>query len=309
MRLDRLDPRGGPAARARGRAAGAVAIHVGAGFFLAPDLQEAARLRFVQQVAEGAKAVVRLVEVRPAALERVLQGRGPDLAAVAALGHQRLEGLDHHVDRLGLAGLQFFLAAALLVGRAALAGVAAAAIVAARVGGALAFAGQVVIENEFVAVGDQEVGGGLLDAHPDHLLVVLAQLGHQRREVGIAADDDEGVDVRLGVAEVQRIHHQPDVGGILARLAHVRDFDQLEIGLVHRRLEFLVALPVAIGLLDHDAALEQQAFQHRPDVELLVLGVAHAKRHVLEVAKKRHADVFVGCIHVFFSVAAAAPSR
>ncbi|CAB3921618.1 hypothetical protein LMG26846_05644 [Achromobacter insuavis] len=290
------------------RAARAVAVDIGARLLLAPDVQEAARLRFVQQVAEGAEAVVRLVEIGPAALERVLQGRSPYLAAVAAFGHQRLEGLDHHVHRLGLARLQLFLAAALFIGRAALAGIAAAAVVAAGIGGALAFAGQVVIEDEFVAVGDQQVRGGLLDPHPDHLLVVLAQLGHQRREIGIAADDDEGVDVRLGVAEVQRVHHQPDVGRVLARLAHVRDFDQLEIGLVHRRLEFLVALPVAIGLLDHDAALEQQALQHRPDVELLVLGVAHAKRHVLEVAKKRHADVFVGCIHKCFSVAAAIPA-
>ncbi|CUJ77982.1 Uncharacterised protein [Achromobacter dolens] len=289
------------------RAARAVAVHVGARFLLAPDVQEAARLRLVQQVAEGAETVIGLVEIGPAALEGVLQGRGPDLAAVAALGHQRLESLDHHVHGLRLAGFQFFLAAALLVGRAALSGVAAATVVAAGVGGALAFAGQVVIEDEFVAIGDQEVRGGLLDPHPDHLLVVLAQLGHQRREVGIAADDDEGIDVRLGVAEVQRVHHQPDVGRVLARLAHVRDFDQLEIGLVHRRLEFLVALPVAIGLLDHDAALEQQALQHRADVELLVLGVAHAKRHVLEVAKKRHADVFVG-IHKCFSVAAVIPA-
>ena len=39
---------------------------------------------------------------------------------------------------------------------------------------------------------------------------------------------------------------------------------------MHGRLEFLVAIPVAIGLLDHDAALEQQALEHPPDVELRV---------------------------------------
>ncbi|MNJ65794.1 hypothetical protein D3C77_618330 [compost metagenome] len=103
--------------------------------------------------------------------------------------------------------------------------------------------------------------------------------------------------MRLGIAEVQRVHDQPDIGRILARLAHVRNFDQLEIGLVHGGLEFLVAFPVAIGFLDDDAALEQQAFQHGPDVEFLVFGVPHTQRHVLEVAEKRHADVFVGGIH------------
>ena len=94
----------------------------------------------------------------------------------------------------------------------------------------------------------------------------------------------------LGVAKIERVDDHADVGGILARLAHVRNLDQLEIGLVHRGLEALVALPVAIGFLDHDAALEQQAFEHRLDVELVVLRVTHAERDVLEVAKHGHAD-------------------
>jgi proline-specific peptidase len=160
--------------------------------------------------------------------------------------------------------------------------------------GAAALAHQVVVENEFIAVGHQQVGGRLLDADADHLLGVLAQLGHQRRKVGIAGDDDEGVDVGLGVAQVQRIDDHADVGRVLAGLAHVGDFDQLEVGLVHRRLEALVAVPVAIRLLDHDAALQQQTLQHRLDVELVVVGVAHTERHVFEIAEQRHADVIVG---------------
>ena len=81
-------------------------------------------LRLFQQVAEGAEAVVGLVEIGLAPLERVLQHRGPDPVAVAALGHERVEGLDHQLDRLGLAGFLFFLAAALLFRRAALAAAA-----------------------------------------------------------------------------------------------------------------------------------------------------------------------------------------
>ena len=127
---------------------------------------------------------------------------------------------------------------------------------------------------------------------PITVLVVLAQLRHERREIRIAADDDERVDVRLGVAEVERVDDHPDVGGVLARLAHVRNLDQLERRLVHRRLERLVALPVAVGLLDDDAALEQQPLEHLADVELLVLGVAHAERDVLEIAEQRHVGDF-----------------
>jgi hypothetical protein len=93
--------------------------------------------------------------------------------------------------------------------------------------------------------------------------------------------------VAFGVAEVERVHHQADVGRVLAGHAQVRDFDHLERRLVHGGFELLVALPVAVGLLDHDRALQQQALQNPADVELVILGVAHAERHVLEVAKHR----------------------
>jgi hypothetical protein len=66
---------------------------------------------------------------------------------------------------------------------------------------------------------------------------------------------------------------------------------------MHRRLESLVTIPVAIGLLDDDAALGKQTLKHRLDVEFLVLGVAHAEGDVLEVTEKRHAGGIVGCGH------------
>src|SRR3546814_16533612 len=89
----------------------------------------------------------------------------------------------------------------------------------------------------------------------------------------------------------------PDGGGILARLPYVGDFDQFEIGLVHGGLEFAITFPVAISFLDHDAALEQQAFQYRLDVESLVIGVAHAYCDVFKVAEKRHLDAFLTSSH------------
>jgi hypothetical protein len=148
---------------------------------------------------------------------------------------------------------------------------------------------QVVVVDELVAVRDQQVRGRALDADADHELVVLAQLADQRREVRVAADDHEGVDVLLRVAQVERVHDHADVGGVLAGHAHVRDLDHLERRLVHRPLELAVALPVAVRLLDDDAALEQQPLQHPVDVEPGVLGVAHAERNVLEVAEQGHA--------------------
>ena len=156
---------------------------------------------------------------------------------------------------------------------------------------------EVVVENEFVAVRDQEIGGRILDADADHRLVVLAQLGDERRKIRVAADDDERIDVRLGVAEVQRIDDHADIRGVLAGHAHVRNFDQLERGFVHRALEALVAVPVAVGFLDDDAAFQEQALEHLVDVEFRVLGVGDAERHVLEIAEQRHVGDFGLCSH------------
>jgi hypothetical protein len=161
---------------------------------------------------------------------------------------------------------------------------------------------EVVVVDELVAVGDQQIGRRILDADADHRLRVLAQLRDQRRKIGIAADHDERVDVRLRVAEVERVDHHADVGGVLPRLAYVRDLDHLEGCLVHGRLEFLVALPVAVGLLHHDAALEEEALEDLADVELRVLRFTNAERDVLEVAEDGHVLRVGGSGHLIGSV-------
>ncbi len=158
------------------------------------------------------------------------------------------------------------LSAGALAGRAA----AAAAAGGRRLRALLAH--EIVVIDELVAVIEEQIGGRVLDPDPDDRLGVLAQLAHQRREIRIAADDDEGVDVALGVAQVEGIDDHADVGGVLARLAHVRNFDELERGLVQAALEVLVAIKVAVGLLDHDVALQQQTLENLLDVEARVLG-------------------------------------
>ena len=262
---------------------------------VATEAEQAAIGRLFKQVAEAAEAVVTLVETRIAALDHFLEHGGPDALAVAAIGHQVDEGGGDDFHRLGLAFLLLLAAPRFLFRRPLL----ALAALAATAG--LAVAHQVVVINEFVAVGDQQVGAALLDAHTNHLLGVFAQFGDQGREVGVAGNDHEGVDMGLGVAQVQGIDDHADISRVLARLAHVRNFDQLEIGFVHGRLEALVAIPVAIGLLDDDAALGEQPFQHRANVEFLVLRIAHAQRDVLEVTEERHAGGIVGCGHEMLS--------
>ena len=93
----------------------------------------------------------------------------------------------------------------------------------------------------------------------------------------------------LRIAEVERVDDHADIGRILARLADMGNFDQFEVGLVHRRLERLVAVPIAIGLLDDDAALGEQPLEDGPDVEFFVLRITYAEGDVLEIAEERHA--------------------
>src|SRR3989344_5683717 len=93
--------------------------HIRTRFFIAPKLQQHTRLRFLQQVAKGAKAVAAFAEIGLAALDGLLEHRGPDLAGVAALGQQGFKRFGRQLHALGAACVLAFLAAALLLGAAA----------------------------------------------------------------------------------------------------------------------------------------------------------------------------------------------
>src|SRR6185312_862363 len=150
---------------------------------------------------------------------------------------------------------------------------------------------QVVVVDELVAIVDEQIRGRILDAHADDRLVVLAQLADQRREIRIAADNDERIDVPLGVAQVQRIDDHADVRGILARLAYVRDLDQLEGRLVQAAFELLVTVEVAVRLFDHDVPLEQQPLEHLLDIEARIAGIPGAQGDIFKIQKHRHGGV------------------
>ncbi len=262
------------------------AIHEGAGLFVTPHVEQTALLRRFEQRTEGAEAIVRFIEIRLAALDRLFQHRRPDLAALTTFGKQRIEGFHRNRHRLGPTALERFLVA-LVIATIARLGIATwRALRRLR--------HQIIVEDELIAIGDQQIRRRLTHPDADHLLGVFPQLRHQRRKIRITADDHEGIDVRLGIAQVERIDDQPDVSGILAGLAHMGNFDEFKARLVHRRLEGLVAFPVTVRLLHHDAALQQQPFQHTLDVELVDAYIAHTKGNVFKIAKHRHADAVMG---------------
>src|ERR1017187_2478851 len=224
---------------------------VAAGLFIGLELEHVALLHFQQHVVEGAEAVGALVEAGVAAFDGLLDHGTVGEIIRTPFRRDGFQSFHDEVESIGDGGTRWklgftfgslhFTVGSLCGNGGGLRGRASAR---SRRG-----TDQVVVIQEFVAVVDKEISGGILDADADDGLVVLAQLAYERREVGVAADDDEGVDVAFRVTQVERVHDHADVGGIFPRLAQVRDLDELECRLMQVALEDLVAVEVAIGFL------------------------------------------------------------
>ena len=137
---------------------------------------------------------------------------------------------------------------------------------AALVGGNAARRDDVLVEDELVADLREQGARRLAHAHANHGLVKLAQLRNERREVRVAREDREGVDVVLRQAHLDRIDGQTDVGRVLARVGAVRDLDELDAQLVQGRHRVIEALPVTVGALGDDAPLVDETLEDTLDV-------------------------------------------
>jgi hypothetical protein len=213
-----------------------------------------------QQFAERPVTVVLLVERRLLPLHRVLDHGGEqDFLVLPPQGQQ---GLDEQPEHL-LLGLRE-------LGRHA--GHGRRALV------------QVVVINELVAVVAQQVGRGLGQPEADHVLAQLLELGHQRGEVGVAGDDDEGIDVVLRVGQVHGVHAQADVGRVLAGLPAAGDLDEFDRRLVQGGCVLSKPAPVGVGLLGDDLALLNQPLDDLVDLEA-VAAVVQADADVFKIKK------------------------
>ena len=160
--------------------------------------------------------------------------------------------------------------------------VEAAALAAARGGAPGGLGGEAVVEDELVAVGDQQLAGRLAVADADDALVELAQLAHERREVAVAGDDDEGVDVLAAVGELHGVDRHLDVGAVLGALARGGHLDEPEARVHQLVAGVAVPAPVRVGALHDHAALLGQAVQHQVDIEV-GSSLGPGSGHVLEV--------------------------
>ena len=266
---------------------------VSAGFFIRLEFEEVSFFGLEEEFVERAETVGAFVETGVAAFEGLLDHGTPDRIVFATFFGEGVESGNNLFEGLveGGAGWVCCVRGSLLGSRflGACLGDAGVAADGGFLGGGLA--DEIVVIDELVAVVEEEVGSRVLDADADDRLRVFAQFRDEGGEVGVATDNDEGIDVSLGVAEVEGIDDHADVGGILARLAEVRDFDEFEGGFVEVALGVLVALEVAVGLLDDDMALEEEALKDLVDLDAGIFRLAGPEDDVFEIEVDRHGGV------------------
>src|SRR4030095_10879492 len=84
----------------RSRAVAGQAYPVIRRVFVALELDASARRGLFEQPRERPESIIRLVESRVAALQRLLHHRAPDLVFFTPFGDERLDRVRHEIDRL-----------------------------------------------------------------------------------------------------------------------------------------------------------------------------------------------------------------
>jgi len=121
----------------------------------------------------------------------------------------------------------------------------------------------------------------ILHADTDDVFVVSRAAWRLAARSRVAADDDEGVHMCFGISRDRAaFHDHADVGGVLSRLAHMRNLISSESRLVHGiALNSFVAVPSRKGFLDHDVPLSSRRSSNLFDGRTAhILGIAHTQR-------------------------------
>ena len=239
----------------------------------------------LDEIAERSGAVVALGERRVELQQRALEQA--ELRRHFAVGQHLERALDER-DRL-------------IDGRAFDAHVPSALAPATAAGGADRdrWADQVLVGDELVAVALQNPARELPAADDEHFLVVLLQLLDQADEVAVAADDDEGVDVRMRERHLERVEREIDVGAVLVAAGRQVALHHLDGVLRQRAAVAAGALPVAVGGLGDDLAALLERLEHEAGVERRAQGVLDANLDVVEVDKT--ASFSLGSVKGHFS--------
>ena len=141
----------------------------------------------------------------------------------------------------------------------------------------------VLVGDELGAVLLHHLAGEGAAADDEHLAVVLLEFLDERDEVAVAADDHEGVDVRVRERHLERVEREVDVGAVLVAAGRHHALHHAHGMLRHRAAVLAGALPVAVGDLGDDLAALLDRFEHGADVELEVEGGLDADLDVVEI--------------------------
>ena len=113
------------------------------------------------------------------------------------------------------------------------------------------------------------------------MLAVFLELRDQRREIAVARDDHERIDVLLAPGQVHGVDDQANVRGVLAGHGAAWNLDQLDTALVQDAGVRLESVPVRVGHLRQDFSLFEQSIEHTLNLELRAS--LESERDVLEV--------------------------
>ena len=159
--------------------------------------------------------------------------------------------------------------------------------------GCLPHAGEILVGDELVAVPLQDHARERAAADDEDFLVVLLELLDQREEVAVAADDDVGVDVRVGERHLERVEREVDVGAVLVAARRHVALDEADGVLGERAAVLAGARPVGVRDLGDDLAAFLDGVEHGADVEMLAEGGFHADFDVVEINEDRDVETIL----------------
>ncbi len=211
--------------------------------------------RLYHELGEAGEPQILLVECGIDLLHDLLQAVGPHYVAMR---RHLLYGLDHEVPGIvpRVRDVAFFCEA-----------------------------GQLVVGVVLVAVLDQQVAGRFADPHADHVFAVLFELQHERGEIRIARQQDEGADLGSREDELEGVDREADVCRVFLVRPVRRRPDHVDRRLGQRDDVLRVATPIGVGALYGHFSLDDVRLQQASQLRLEIRADPH--RHIVEVDHQR----------------------
>ncbi len=147
--------------------------------------------------------------------------------------------------------------------------------------------------DELVAILLENRRGKRLAADHEHRLAVFLELVHQRDEVAIAADDGEGVHMRVREGHLQSVEREVNVGSVLIAARRGNSLDHLHGVFGHLPGSAILAPPVGISEFGDDVAALLERIQRERDVKFPPQRGFQSNLDVVVIDKHRDIQFFL----------------